>query len=119
MTTHATVDHQVALANEITAILRERIGYHEQFAAPIAEAIVSGLAARRGGDVLYVPTGNRKPRQLTERNAAIRAEFNGRNRKQLCEKWGISKARLYQIVGESKQSSAPPEQLDTCPGTLR
>lgn len=102
MKTHATVDHQVALANEITAILRERIGYHEQFAAPIAEAIVSGLASRRGGDMLYVPTGNRKPRQLTERNAAIRAEFNGRNRKQLCEKWGISKARLYQIVAESK-----------------
>ena len=73
MTTHATVDHQVALANEITAILRERIGYHEQFAAPIAEAIVSGLASRRGGDVLYVPTGNRKPRQLSERNAAILA----------------------------------------------
>ena len=72
MTTHAT-DHQVALANEITAILRERIGYHEQFAAPIAGA--SSAACRcRGGDVLYVPTGNRKPCQLTERNAAIRAD---------------------------------------------
>ena len=100
MSTHATVDHQVALANEITAILRERVGYHEQFAAPIAEAIVSGLAARRGGDVLYVPTCNRKPRQLADRNAAIREEFNGRNRKELCAKYGISKPRLYQIVNE-------------------
>ena len=97
MTTHAT-DHQVALANEITAILRERIGYHEQFAAPIAEAIVSGLAARRGGDVLYVPTGNRKPRQLIERNAAIRAEFNGRNHAHVMAKYGIGRARLYEII---------------------
>lgn len=100
MSTPATVDHQVALANEITAILRERIGYHEQFAAPIAEAIVSGLVERRGGDELYIPTGTANPRRLAERNAAIRREFNGRNRRQLCEKWGISKSRLYEIVGE-------------------
>lgn len=98
--TTATLDHQVALQNEITTILRERIGYHEQFAVPIAEAIVNGLAARRGGDVLYVPTCSRKPRQLADRNAAIRAEFNGRNRKELCAKYGISKPRLYQIVNE-------------------
>lgn len=94
------IDHQVALANEITTILREKVGYHEQFAAPIAEAIVSGLAERRGGDRLYVPTGNRSPRDLAERDTAIRREFNGRNRKHLCEKWGLSKTRLYEIVGE-------------------
>lgn len=98
--TTATLDHQVALQNEITTILRERIGYHEQFAVPIAAAIVNGLAARRGGDVLYVPTCRRQPSQIAERNAAIRAEFNGRNRKELCAKYGISKPRLYQIVND-------------------
>jgi Mor family transcriptional regulator len=35
-----------------------------------------------------------------ERDAAIRRDFNGRNRDELCREHGISKSRLYQIVGE-------------------
>ncbi len=98
MSNTAAIDHQVALANEITTILREKIGYHEQFAGPIAEAIVSGLTERRGGDLLYVPNGKRDLRQLGDRNAAIRREFNGRNRRELCAKYGISKPTLYRVV---------------------
>jgi len=93
------IDHQVALANEITTILREKVGYHEQFAAPIAEAIVHGLTERRGGDLLYVPNGKRDLRKLSDRNAAIRREFNGLNRRELCDKYGISKPTLYRVVG--------------------
>lgn len=96
-----TIDRQVALANEITAILRERVGYHEQFAAPIAEAIVHGLTERRGGDLLYVPTGRRSG--LQSRNSAIRLEFNGRNCKQLCQKYDIGRSTLYKIVGSKSE----------------
>lgn len=93
----SAIDQQVALTNEITAILRERIGHHEQFAVLIAKEVVAGLVERRAGDFLYVPTGNRS--RIAERNQSIRREFNGRNAKQVCDKHRISRSRLYQIIG--------------------
>lgn len=93
------IDHQVALANEITTILREEIGYHEQFALPIAQAVVNGLIKRRAGDLLYIPTVRACSRRaIAERNAAIRREFNGRNCKELCAKYKVSRPWLYRIV---------------------
>lgn len=101
----SAIDQQVALTNEITAILRERIGHHEQFAVLIAKEVVAGLVERRAGDLLYVPTGTRS--RLAERNQSIRREFNGRNAKLLCATHQISRTRLYEIVGEKSATSAP------------
>ena len=101
-----TIDQQVALASEITAILREQIGYHEQFALPIANAIVNGLVKRRAGDMLYIPTGRRNQRALEERNDAIRREYNGQNRVDVCRKYGIGRARLYQIINQRRPRAA-------------
>jgi len=42
-------DDAVSLRFEITAILREEIGFHEQYAATLAEPIVNGL--RKGSVV--------------------------------------------------------------------
>ena len=87
MTTHATVDHRRSTpANEITAILRERIGYHEhRNATGIAEAIVSGSHPGAAAMCCTCPPANRKPASI-RCNAAIRADHNGRNRKHQCEK---------------------------------
>ena len=92
------IDQQVSLTNEFVAILREEIGYHEQFAVPIAESIVRGLAKRCSGDRIYIPVSSRA--RNAERDRSIRAEFNGKNAQTLCSRYGIGRSRLYEIVGE-------------------
>lgn len=87
-------DAAVALLYEMTAIVREEIGMNELFAAQIAEAITRGLRKKLGGAEIYIPAPDRRAR-----DAAIRCEFNGTNRDEICRKYHISKSRLYQIVG--------------------
>ena len=87
-------DAAVSLLYEMTTIVREEIGFNEIFAAQIAEALVRGLRRRLGGDELYIPAQDK-----AERDAAIRARFNGTNRDEVCRAFGISKSRLYEIVG--------------------
>ena len=41
----------------------------------------------------YIPAEDREGR-----DAAIRAEFNGRNRDDVCRKFGISKSQFYKIL---------------------
>ena len=96
-------DADVALRYEFTAIVREEIGMNEGFASQIAEALVRGLRRRFRGQSLgdyYLAEQSAADRE--ERDAAIRAEFNGQNRAEVCQKYGISKSRLYQIVAPEK-----------------
>ena len=88
-------DAAVSLLYEMTTIVREEIGFNELFAAQIAEALVRGLRRRLGADYLYIPAPDK-----TERDAAIRARFNGTNREEVCRAFGISKSQLYRIVGK-------------------
>lgn len=102
MTTDRTKrdDAAVALQYEFTAIVREEIGMNEGFAAQIAAAIVRGMRRRFRGETLYISELDAAERE--ERDNAIRAEFNGQNREEVCLKHGISKSRLYQIVAPEK-----------------
>jgi len=105
MTTDRTKrdDAAVALQYEFTAIVREEIGMNEGFASQIAAAIVRGMRRRFRGHCLgdyYLAEQSAADRE--ERDAAIRAEFNGQNRDEVCQKYGISKSRLYQIVTPEK-----------------
>jgi Mor family transcriptional regulator len=90
-------DAAVTLHGEITVILQEEIGFNEHFATQFAERILQGIRRRLGGQDLYIPAPDR-----TARDAAIRREFNGRNRDEVCRKYGISRTRLYEIVGPAK-----------------
>jgi Mor family transcriptional regulator len=47
-----------------------------------------------GGQALYVRANDKR-----ERNARIRAEFNGTNLKEICEKYGVQKSTVYNVVG--------------------
>lgn len=85
----------IELLNEMTSIVQEEIGFHQLFADQIAQAIVTGLRRRLGGQEIYIPAADK-----VARDERIRAEFNGRNRDEICAREGISKARLYQIVGK-------------------
>ena len=64
--------------------------------ALIAESVVRGMRNRCGTQRIYVPA----PPRNENRDSQIRREFNGTNRIEICRKYGISRSRLYQIVGK-------------------
>lgn len=102
--TASTSRHQdaaVALHNEITTIIREEAGIDEAHASKLAEDITRGLRKRFTGQYLgdYYLAGGMTLRERAIRDKAIRAEFTGTNRAEVCRKHGISKAQLYRIVG--------------------
>lgn len=66
-------------------------------AADLARAIARA-AAKLGhaGSEYYLPALHSMTR--TERNDAIRREFNGRNLADVCRKYGVHRATVYRIV---------------------
>ena len=87
-------DSAVMLQYEMTAIVREEIGMTEHFASQISAAIVQGLRKRFSAQEIYIPAPSK-----AERNAAIKRDFNGQNRDEICRRYGVSRSTLYEIVG--------------------
>lgn len=87
-------DAAVALLYEVTAIVREETGLSEALASHFAAAITRGLRKRLGGAEFYIPAQDK-----AERDAALRAEFNGRNLDDLCKKYDITQRQGYRIIG--------------------
>jgi len=93
-------DHAIQLHREFVEIVRSVTGMNEQFANPLAAAIVQEMRKQWGGNRLgrkdiYIPAPDK-----SERNAAIRSEFDGTNAAEVCKKHGIGRSRLYEIAGE-------------------
>jgi Mor family transcriptional regulator len=90
-------DDAMLLVSEFTEIVRAEIGMHEQFANQIATAIVRGLRRTHGARRIYIPSVDR-----AERDAAIRAKFNGTNAADVMREFNISRSRLYEIAGAER-----------------
>lgn len=94
---HATAIHpddaRALLHAELTDIVRIEIGMNEQFASDVAAAILRGLSRVHGGSDLYIPAEDK-----SERNAAVRAAFNGRNHHEVMRQFGLSRSTLYRIL---------------------
>lgn len=60
-----------------------------------AHALQIELKMRRqfGGSAVYIPKFDHQTRR-----ESIKAEFNGRNRKELCQKYDLSKAQFYRFI---------------------
>lgn len=101
----AREDGAIALQFELTSIVRDEIGMNEHFASQIAEALLRGLRRRMGGQEIYIPA-----QDLRVRDRAIRAEFNGRNRDELCRRYEVSRTRLYEIVSRTEDCPVFPEE---------
>lgn len=82
------------LQREMQDILKVETGLHDEFAAMIASALVRGWRKRAGRQTIYIPS----PTDYEARDDAIKREFNGTNREEVCKKHSISRSRLYQIV---------------------
>lgn len=91
-----TEDAALLLEQDFVAIVREEIGMHEGLAAIVASALVRGLRKKLGGQELWIPAPDK-----SQRDAAIRREFIGTNIKEIMSKYGLSRPRVYQIVGMS------------------
>lgn len=103
-------DAAVQLEREFVDIVREQIGMNDRFAGVFAQALVEGLRTRMGGQELYIPAPDR-----SERDAAIRREFNGCNLSEVMKRHGLSRTRIYEIcgTGASVSSKNPPFPLET------
>lgn len=93
-------DQALQLHREFVDIVRTATGMHEPMVNTMAAAIVAELRQRWGGNRLgrkdiYIPAPDK-----SERNARIRADFNGTNAADVCRKHGIGRSRLYEIAGE-------------------
>lgn len=88
-------DDAALLESEFARVARTELGLEDACASQVARAFVLGLRRNYGAQRIYIPCIDK-----TERNRAIRAEFNGTNAAQVMRKHGISRARLYQIVKE-------------------
>jgi Mor family transcriptional regulator len=99
-------DMAVQLERELVEILQIDAGMHEREAAYNATVLVQGLRKRFGGwrlgvRGLYIPAPDK-----AERDQAIRRDFNGNNSQQLSRKYGVSRARIYQIISAGFKRNA-------------
>lgn len=90
-------DAAVQLEHDIISIVREEIGMHEQLATVFAQALVRGLRRRLGGSEIYIPASDR-----SGRDEAIRSSFNGSNVMELSKMFGLSRSRIYEILGRGR-----------------
>ncbi|MGJ7544624.1 Mor transcription activator family protein [Variovorax sp. LT1R16] len=87
-------DAAAQLEQDIITIVREETGMHLGIATMFSEALVRGLRRRLGGQELYIPAPDR-----TERDTAIRRDYNGRNMDELMRTHQIGRTRFYEIIG--------------------
>jgi Mor family transcriptional regulator len=89
-------DSYVELQYQFTDIARTELGFDEQVAGTIAEALIRGLSKRMRGQSVYIPSAP----YISQRNEAIRKKNNGRNRDELCAEYDISLKTFYKIINE-------------------
>lgn len=86
-------DNATALLYDMTDILREQFGLDEPLALALAEKVIAGCRRKWGAQEIYIPAPDK-----ADRDAAIRREFNGRNLAEVCQRHGVSRSRVYEIV---------------------
>ena len=91
-----SADAAIQLERDIAEVLRRELARNEQMLGLMARSIVQGMRESLGGQELRIPAPDK-----SARNAAIRAEFNGRNVRELARKYGISVRMVYMIVQKS------------------
>jgi len=70
-------------------------GIDAEVSRDMAGAITERLRKVLGKNTVYFPEKN-----IAERNAQIRAAFNGCNRDEVCKQFGIGKTTFYRVIGE-------------------
>lgn len=82
-----------SLLAEMVDVIRKDVGMGEALAIQFADIICSGLSRRNPSTYIYVPAVFVEQRRAMY--AAIAAEFNGRNLREICHRYGVSKTTVY------------------------
>lgn len=74
----------------------------------IVTAVIDALRTHLGGRRVYVPVvaPAKAAHEIRTRDDAIRAAFNGRNMKEVCRDFGVSRATFYRITGGRNKKPA-------------
>ncbi len=91
-----SADDAISLRFEIISILREELGLHEQYATTLADPIVDGLKKRFPSQSLFIAKNSRD--DVRARNEMIKREFNGKNLKEIMNKYNLKKTSIYKII---------------------
>jgi Mor family transcriptional regulator len=99
------------LAEMAAQLLATRGGLPPGKAEDIATELADQVAAGHGGFVVYIPKGNWNGRalqwhELEERDLKISQEYDGTNRRELCDRYSIGASRFYQIIRAVRRQHA-------------
>ncbi len=83
-----------ALRRDVYEALQSSIGFKDDIAESLADAVVRKIQHRWGGREIYVSVAD----DSVERNVAIKREFNGNNHAEICSRYNISLSTLYRII---------------------
>lgn len=79
-------------------------------AEAITLAITDAIKSNFGGSLLYIGKG--RDMELTERDMALWAEYNGKNKDELLRKYDISEVWFYKIIKRAKRLDIKKRQVD-------
>lgn len=93
----------IDMVERASHILMTQGGIDPKSAETLAIAFVNEIAKNWGGSYFYLPKGNWNGGELscfelTDRDRKIFRAYRGKNRDEICTRFGISPQRLYQIV---------------------
>lgn len=101
----------LSLLDVLSDVLTRKHDLDPLVAKLLAKSIISGAQALGyGGKEYYLPV--RMPEDRDERNAMIRADFNGRNLRDVCRRYGVSKTTVYKACRLPQHSNPPPPHND-------
>lgn len=98
------------LTDRATRILEETAGLDHDRAALAAYEIADELRHAWGGQQVYVPRALSMDAQALHRQ--IFEEYNGRNRDEICSKYGISMVWFYAIIKRVRAEEMARRQAD-------
>lgn len=89
----AAEDEAQQLTRKVSQILSDTFARDESLIYRLATAVIKGLRDSGHRGVVYIPAGGK-----AARNAAIKAEFNGTNLREVCKRHNVAPRTVYRIV---------------------
>lgn len=94
-----TDDHEIDSAtwwrDELIIGIQLATGMNGEFAERFADSLLGIMRKRNGGREIYIPAPDN-----SERDAAIKREFNGRNLEEVMRRYGVSRSTVYRACSK-------------------
>lgn len=86
-------DSVAYLRYALTVSLADAFSIDERLAVALAEPLLAAMRRNHACDKIYVPAPD-----TSLRDEAIRREYNGNNRDELCRRYNLSRSGFYKAV---------------------